>query len=103
MTKQEAIDIVNKRNASRPTGWAYADAKKFGWGLKPKNRRYKTSVPAWYKERRKRERTFIRSIKHKVLFHIPITEEELKQLPSYDMNLYLSILGITWEEYWQTL
>lgn len=92
MTKQEAIDLINKRNASRPSGWIYADSKKFGWGLEPKNRRYKTSVPAWYKEQRKRERTFLRSIRHKVLFHIPITDEELKQLMYYDMSLYSIIL-----------
>lgn len=92
MTEQEAIDLINKRNACRPSGWTYADSKKFGWGLKPKNRRYKTSVPAWYKEQRKRERTFLKSIKHKVLFHIPITDEELRQLARYDMKLYLSVL-----------
>lgn len=93
MTKQEAIDLINKRNASRPSGWTYADSKKFGWGLKPKNKRCKKFGSSLGKEYRKMKRTFLKSIKHKVLFHIPITDEELKQLTCYGKS-QIEYIGI---------
>lgn len=80
MTKQEAIDLINKRNKNRPSNWHYADCKKFGWGLKPKNRRCKNFGVSEGKEYRKWKRTISKSIRHKKLLHIPLSEEETANL-----------------------
>lgn len=76
MTKQEAIDKINKKVFSRPEEWKWReDSKRFGFGSVPKKPHSKRGYQN-DKEYRKEERKYVRMIRHKVLFHIPITEAD---------------------------
>lgn len=67
MDKQEALDIINKKN-TRPYGWFWkSDAKKFGFGMPRKNRKSKKGWSRGTKESRKLERQLIRAQQHKLL------------------------------------
>lgn len=63
------------------------DKKKFGKNKKPKNRNCKVFGVCKDKEYRKWERQLIRQIKHKILFHIPLNEEEEKYNSLWKLGL----------------
>lgn len=56
------------------------DKKKFGKDKKPKNRNCKSFGACDGKDYRKWKRQLIKQIKHKLLFHIPLNEEETNNL-----------------------
>lgn len=59
---------------------AIKDKKRFGKDKKPKNRNCKVFGYSYPKESRKYRRKLIRQIKHKLLFRIPLNEEEIGNL-----------------------
>lgn len=56
------------------------DKKKFGYNKTPKKKLSNKGYEYGTKELRKFKRKFINSIKHKIFFHIPLTDEENKYL-----------------------
>lgn len=57
----------------------YSDTKKFGKGKKRKNHNAKIGY-SYPKEYRKYTRKMVKQINHKLLFRIPLTEEEKDNL-----------------------
>lgn len=61
---------------------ALKDKKKFGKDKKPKNPNCKVFGIGKGKEFRKYERTWLKLLNHKKLFHIPLTTEEMTKIAS---------------------
>lgn len=59
---------------------AIKDKKKFGWNKIPKNHLCKVFGYCYGKEARKQIRREERSIGHKLLKHIPLTESEIEEV-----------------------
>lgn len=78
MEETEKINIINRRINSRPNNWKWrANGKIFGWGAySRKNKKSKKGYENGTKETRRIERRYNRGIRHKLLFHIPLTEGE---------------------------
>ena len=66
---------------------ALKDKRKFGKGKKPKNRNCKVFGICDGKEYRKQKRQLIKQIKHKLLFCIPLDEEEIKYNDLWKLGL----------------
>lgn len=79
MEELEKLNVITKKLCSRPDSWKWAtDRKRFGWGMSyTKNRKAKRGYEIGTKESRRDSRKLIKRIRHKVLFHIPLNEEEL--------------------------
>lgn len=67
MEKQEAIDIINKKNVHNNDWFFKSDQKKFGFGMPRKNRHSKRGYSNGTKETRKLERQMIRAERHQKL------------------------------------
>ena len=67
MEKQEAIDIINKKNDHKEDWFFKSDQKKFGFGMPRKNRNSKRGYSNGTKETRKLERQMIRAERHQML------------------------------------
>lgn len=80
MEEIEKINIINKRLRQKEAraDWKWVnDGKQFGWARgRSKNRKSKRGYEVGTKESRKLERKWFKNIYHKILFHIPLTEEE---------------------------
>ena len=80
MEKEEKLNLLSNKKMKQqlnPNWYWVNDGKRFGWNKSRKNRYsqkgYKTHGTSW-KVRQK----LIKQIKHKILFCIPLNEEELK-------------------------
>lgn len=84
MEEIEKINIINKRLRQKEAraDWKWVnDGKQFGWARgRSKNRKSKRGYEVGTKESRKLERKWFKNIHHKILFHIPLTEEESNSL-----------------------
>lgn len=79
MEEIEKLNIITKKLRSRPNDWKWtANGKRFGWGTSySKNRKAKKGYELGTRESRRKDRKLIKQIKHKLLFCIPLNEEEL--------------------------
>lgn len=84
MEEIEKINIINKRLRQKEAraDWKWVnDGRQFGWARgRSKNRKSKRGYEVGTKESRKLERKRFKNIYHKILFHIPLTEEESNSL-----------------------
>lgn len=80
MEEVEKINIINRKISSRPENWKWrTNGKIFGWGAySRKNKKSKKGYENGTKESRREGRKLVKLIRHKLLFSIPLNEEELK-------------------------
>lgn len=72
--KQDALNIINKKN-THPEGWFWkSDQKKFGFGMQKKNRKSKKGYSNGTKETRKLDRLQKRAERH-ILLKLGLLEE----------------------------
>lgn len=91
-TEEEAMNKANNQIENRKDGWVYADMKKFGWGLPPKNRKCRTFGYSMGKEYRKEVRRLLKKVRHSLLFRIPLSEDDIKSVWFHDPHLYFRAL-----------
>ena len=65
--KQDAINIINKKNIHQDNWFWKSDQKKFGFGMPKKNKKSKKGYSNGTKESRKLERLRRRAERHKLL------------------------------------